>query len=61
MRHMCAIVKFCIYVFVIFLETALQNVSMALRGDSNFELKTALPPIGWRIRKHYYLVCILSI
>lgn len=37
-------------------EMALQNVSMALRGDGDFELRSPLPNIGWRLRKHYYMV-----
>lgn len=39
-----------------FHENALQNVSMALRGNGTHELKGPLKNIGWRIRKHYYLV-----
>ncbi|XP_032519991.2 PX domain-containing protein kinase-like protein [Danaus plexippus] len=49
-------------------EQALQTVSIALRGSGQFELKSPLPDIGWRIRKHYFLVnesesgsnCLLS-
>lgn len=49
-------------------EQALQTVSIALRGDGRYELKGPLPEIGWRIRKHYFLVtdiesrtnCLLS-
>ncbi|CAB3229019.1 unnamed protein product [Arctia plantaginis] len=49
-------------------EHALQTVSIALRGDGRYELKGPLPDIGWRIRKHYFLVtdtenrtnCLLS-
>ncbi|XP_013187495.2 PX domain-containing protein kinase-like protein [Amyelois transitella] len=49
-------------------EQALQTISIALRGDGRYELRTPLPGIGWRIRKHYFLVndidskssCILS-
>ncbi|KAJ8717122.1 hypothetical protein PYW08_005521 [Mythimna loreyi] len=37
-------------------EQALQTVSIALRGDGRYELKGPLPDIGWRIRKHYFLV-----
>ncbi|KAI8420284.1 hypothetical protein MSG28_008817 [Choristoneura fumiferana] len=37
-------------------EQALQTVSIALRGDGQFELKGPLADIGWRIRKHYFLV-----
>ncbi|CAH2264127.1 jg10298 [Pararge aegeria aegeria] len=36
-------------------EQALQTMSIALRGDGHYELKAALPDIGWRIRKHYFL------
>ncbi|CAH2089344.1 unnamed protein product [Euphydryas editha] len=54
--------------FNMLLEQALQTISIALRGDGQFELKSALPDIGWRIRKHYFLVnelesqmnCLLS-
>lgn len=38
------------------LEEALQTISIALRGDGRFELKTPLTDIGWRIRKQYFLV-----
>ncbi|XP_028164734.1 PX domain-containing protein kinase-like protein [Ostrinia furnacalis] len=49
-------------------EQALQSVSIALRGDGRYELKGPLNGIGWRPRKHYFLVtdienrsnCILS-
>ncbi|XP_059059022.1 PX domain-containing protein kinase-like protein [Achroia grisella] len=37
-------------------EQALQTMSIALRGDGRYELKTPLPDIGWRICKHYFLV-----
>ncbi|XP_045777316.1 PX domain-containing protein kinase-like protein [Maniola jurtina] len=37
-------------------EQALQTMSIALRGDGHYELKASLPDIGWRIRKHYFLV-----
>ncbi|XP_050352890.1 PX domain-containing protein kinase-like protein [Nymphalis io] len=37
-------------------EQALQTISIALRGDGQFELKCSLTDIGWRIRKHYFLV-----
>ncbi|XP_026492807.2 PX domain-containing protein kinase-like protein [Vanessa tameamea] len=37
-------------------EQALQTISIALRGDGQFELKCPLTDIGWRIRKHYFLV-----
>lgn len=37
-------------------DQALQTVSIALRGDGRFELKGPLHDIGWRIRKHYFLV-----
>ncbi|XP_049876619.1 PX domain-containing protein kinase-like protein isoform X2 [Pectinophora gossypiella] len=37
-------------------EQALQTVSIALRGEGRFELKGPLADIGWRIRKHYFLV-----
>lgn len=39
-------------------EQALQTMSIALRGDGHYELKAALPDIGWRIRKHYFLVSL---
>ncbi|XP_026320867.1 PX domain-containing protein kinase-like protein [Hyposmocoma kahamanoa] len=49
-------------------EQALQTVSIALRGDGRYDLKTPLPDIGWRVRKHYFIVtdrdtrtnCLLS-
>ncbi|XP_063385804.1 PX domain-containing protein kinase-like protein [Cydia fagiglandana] len=49
-------------------EQALQTMSIALRGDGQFELKGPLAAIGWRVRKHYFLVtdsetrtnCLLS-
>ncbi|XP_041984527.1 PX domain-containing protein kinase-like protein [Aricia agestis] len=49
-------------------ERALQTVSIALRGDGQYELKGPLPDIGWRVRKHYFSVtesgsgtnCLLS-
>lgn len=37
-------------------DQALQTVSIALRGDGKYDLKGPLPDIGWRIRKHYFLV-----
>ncbi|XP_037962228.2 PX domain-containing protein kinase-like protein [Plutella xylostella] len=37
-------------------EQALQTVSIALRGEGRYELKGPLPDIGWRIRKHYFMV-----
>ncbi|XP_054278649.1 PX domain-containing protein kinase-like protein [Macrosteles quadrilineatus] len=39
-----------------FHETALQHVSMVLRGEVDYEMVKALPDIGWRLRKHYYQV-----
>ncbi|CAH0724285.1 unnamed protein product, partial [Brenthis ino] len=49
-------------------EQALQTMSIALRGDGQYEIKSLLTDIGWRVRKHYFLVtesntlmnCILS-
>ncbi|XP_022128535.2 PX domain-containing protein kinase-like protein isoform X3 [Pieris rapae] len=48
-------------------EEALQSVSIALRGDGQYELKGPLQTINWRIRKHYFHVvdskrtnCLLS-
>lgn len=49
-------------------EQALQTISIALRGDGQYELKGPLIEIGWRVRKNYFLVnesqtqvnCILS-
>lgn len=38
-------------------EQALQTMSIALRGDGQYELKGPAANIGWRIRKHYFLVC----
>ncbi|XP_012341748.1 PX domain-containing protein kinase-like protein isoform X2 [Apis florea] len=37
-------------------EIALQQVSLALRSDANFEVCKAIPDMGWRLRKHYYTV-----
>ncbi|XP_045521853.1 PX domain-containing protein kinase-like protein isoform X5 [Pieris brassicae] len=37
-------------------EEALQTVSIALRGDGQYELKGPLQNINWRIRKHYFHV-----
>ncbi|XP_011872171.1 PREDICTED: PX domain-containing protein kinase-like protein isoform X2 [Vollenhovia emeryi] len=37
-------------------EIALQQVSLALRSDANFEVGKAIPDMGWRLRKHYYTV-----
>ncbi|XP_012263544.2 PX domain-containing protein kinase-like protein isoform X1 [Athalia rosae] len=37
-------------------EVALQQVSLALRSDANFEIGKAIPDMGWRLRKHYYTV-----
>ncbi|XP_054012500.1 PX domain-containing protein kinase-like protein isoform X2 [Hylaeus anthracinus] len=37
-------------------EIALQQVSLALRSDANYEVCKAIPDMGWRLRKHYYTV-----
>ncbi|KZC04958.1 PX domain-containing protein kinase-like protein [Dufourea novaeangliae] len=37
-------------------EIALQQVSLALRSDANYEVLKAIPDMGWRLRKHYYTV-----
>ncbi|XP_011646171.1 PX domain-containing protein kinase-like protein isoform X2 [Pogonomyrmex barbatus] len=37
-------------------EIALQQVSLALRSDANFEVCKPIPDMGWRLRKHYYVV-----
>ncbi|KAH0950162.1 hypothetical protein HN011_003199 [Eciton burchellii] len=37
-------------------EIALQQVSLALRSDANFEVCKPIPDMGWRLRKHYYTV-----
>ncbi|PSN48160.1 PX domain-containing protein kinase-like protein [Blattella germanica] len=39
-----------------FQEIALQHVSMALRSEVNYEVIKPVPEIGWRLRKHYFLV-----
>ena len=39
-----------------FSEIALQQVSLALRSDANYEVGKAIPDMGWRLRKHYYTV-----
>lgn len=44
------------FVFYSFLEIALQQVSLALRSDANFEVGKAIPDMGWRLRKYYYTV-----
>ncbi|XP_057322936.1 PX domain-containing protein kinase-like protein isoform X1 [Microplitis mediator] len=37
-------------------EIALQQVSLALRSDANFEIGKPIADMGWRLRKHYYTV-----
>ncbi|XP_022193241.2 PX domain-containing protein kinase-like protein [Nilaparvata lugens] len=37
-----------------FQEIALQHVSLALRGDVEFEVLKPIPDMGWRIRKHFF-------
>ncbi|XP_046426888.1 PX domain-containing protein kinase-like protein isoform X1 [Neodiprion fabricii] len=37
-------------------EVALQQVSLALRSDANYEVGKPIPDMGWRLRKHYYTV-----
>lgn len=44
------------YVYVLFLELALQHVSLALRSEVGWEVVGPLPDIGWRLRKHFYQV-----
>lgn len=39
-----------------FLEVALQQVSLALRGEVGWEVVCPLADIGWRLRKHYFHV-----
>jgi len=39
-----------------FQEMALQHVSMTLRSEVNYEVIKPVPDIGWRLRKHYFLV-----
>ncbi|XP_021932004.1 PX domain-containing protein kinase-like protein isoform X3 [Zootermopsis nevadensis] len=39
-----------------FQELALQHVSMILRSEVNYEVIKPVPEIGWRLRKHYFLV-----
>jgi PX domain-containing protein kinase-like protein len=41
---------------VLVTELALQHVSMALRSEVNYEVVKPVPEIGWRLRKHYFLV-----
>lgn len=41
---------------VCILELALQHVSMILRSEVNYEVVKPVPEIGWRLRKHYFLV-----
>ncbi|KAJ1524406.1 hypothetical protein ONE63_010906 [Megalurothrips usitatus] len=37
-------------------ENALHSVSLALRGEPIWEVLKPLPELGWRIRKHYFLI-----
>ncbi|XP_044584602.1 PX domain-containing protein kinase-like protein isoform X3 [Cotesia glomerata] len=37
-------------------EIALQQVSLALRSDANFEIGKPIVDMGWRLRKYYYTV-----
>lgn len=37
-------------------ELALQHVSMALRSEMNYELVKPIQDLGWRIRKHYFII-----
>lgn len=37
-------------------ETALQQVSLSLCFDGNFEIIKIIPEMGWRLRKHYFSV-----
>lgn len=37
-------------------ETALQHVSLALRGEVGWEVVGPLEEMGWRLRKHYYQI-----
>lgn len=55
-NHFYLYIQNIINVVRFFLEQALQTMSIALRGDGQFELKGPLADIGWRIRKHYFLV-----
>lgn len=34
----------------------MQQVSLALRSDANYEVGKPIPDMGWRLRKHYYTV-----
>ncbi|GLG98985.1 PX domain-containing protein kinase-like protein [Gryllus bimaculatus] len=38
----------------IYVEVALQHVSMALRSEVNYEVVKPVPEMGWRLRKHYF-------
>lgn len=38
------------------IDTALQHVSMVLRGQLDYEMVKPLSDIGWRLRKHYFHV-----
>lgn len=40
----------------LFLELALQHVSLALRGEVGWEVVGPQPEIGWRLRKNYFQV-----
>lgn len=37
-------------------EVALQQVSLALRGEVGWEVISPISDIGWRLRKHYFHV-----
>lgn len=37
-------------------EVALQQTSLALRGEVGWEVVAPLPDVGWRLRKHYFHV-----
>jgi PX domain-containing protein kinase-like protein len=39
-----------------FYESALRNVSMFFRSEPNWQVVEPLRNIGWRFRKHYYLI-----
>lgn len=43
-------------IFVFFLESALRNVSMFFRSEPSWQVIEPLRDIGWRCRKHYYLI-----
>lgn len=38
------------------IEQALQTISIALRGNGQYELKSSCMDIGWRVKKQSFIV-----